>query len=222
MSMENEVLWLDENRVVGLAELVEISGLTREELIELVQGGAIPVREVQGANYVFSAQRDQRGTHRLPAARRAGTRHRRAHRGTAAAGPRARTGRRNHAPACVVATQLTGVRYAADGGTEDEVRPRQPVPAERECRAEGARITTAEGSLNGCLTAHFIASCEAVHAPHIPPSLTSSRLKGRMKTHEYFENAGHGRHSRWIVGTRWLLLDERKPVHGYRLANRRI
>ena len=53
--MENEVLWLDENRVVGLGELVEISGLTREELIELVQGGAIPVREVQGANYVFSA-----------------------------------------------------------------------------------------------------------------------------------------------------------------------
>lgn len=54
--MENEVLWLDENRVVGLGELVEISGLTREELIELVQGGAIPVREVQGADYVFSAQ----------------------------------------------------------------------------------------------------------------------------------------------------------------------
>ena len=54
--MDNEVLWLDENRVVGLGELVEISGLTREELIELVHGGAIPVREVTGANYVFSAR----------------------------------------------------------------------------------------------------------------------------------------------------------------------
>jgi hypothetical protein len=53
--MEPEVLWLDEHRVVSLSELVEISGLSREELIELAQGGAIPVREVQGANYVFSA-----------------------------------------------------------------------------------------------------------------------------------------------------------------------
>ena len=67
--MEPEVLWLDEHRVVSLSELVEVSGLSREELIELVQGGAIPVRESQGANYVFSAQRDQRGAHRLPAAR---------------------------------------------------------------------------------------------------------------------------------------------------------
>jgi hypothetical protein len=54
--MENEVLWLDENRVIGLGELVEVSGLTREELIELVKGGAIPVREVHGTNYVFSAR----------------------------------------------------------------------------------------------------------------------------------------------------------------------
>jgi chaperone modulatory protein CbpM len=53
--METEVLWLDEHRVVSLAELVEVSGLSRDELIELVQGGAIPVRDVQGANYVFSA-----------------------------------------------------------------------------------------------------------------------------------------------------------------------
>jgi uncharacterized small protein (DUF1192 family) len=52
--METEVLWLDEHRVVSLAELVEVSGLSRDELIELVQGGAIPVRDVQGANYVFS------------------------------------------------------------------------------------------------------------------------------------------------------------------------
>ena len=56
MNMESEVLWLDENRVVGLGELVEVSGLTREELIELVQGGAIPAREVHGSNYVFSAR----------------------------------------------------------------------------------------------------------------------------------------------------------------------
>jgi chaperone modulatory protein CbpM len=51
-----DVLWLDEQRVVSLAELVEVSGLTQEELLELVHGGAIPVREVRGATYVFSAQ----------------------------------------------------------------------------------------------------------------------------------------------------------------------
>jgi chaperone modulatory protein CbpM len=51
-----EVLWLDEHRVVSLAELVEISGLTRDELIELVHGGAIPAREIRGATYTFSAQ----------------------------------------------------------------------------------------------------------------------------------------------------------------------
>ena len=54
--MENEVLWLDDNRLVGLGELVEISGLTREELIELVQGGAIPVHEIHGTHYTFSAR----------------------------------------------------------------------------------------------------------------------------------------------------------------------
>ncbi len=54
--METEVLWLDEQRVVSLPELVEVSGLTRDELLELVHGGAIPVREVQGADYVFSAR----------------------------------------------------------------------------------------------------------------------------------------------------------------------
>ena len=32
------------------------SGLTREELIELVQGGAIPVHEVHGTHYTFSAR----------------------------------------------------------------------------------------------------------------------------------------------------------------------
>ena len=54
--METEVLWLDEHRVVGIAELIEVSGLTREELIELAQCGAIPVREIQGTNYLFSAR----------------------------------------------------------------------------------------------------------------------------------------------------------------------
>ena len=54
--MEHEVLWLDESRAVSLTELVEVSGLTRDELIELVHGGAIPVREMQGTNYVFSAR----------------------------------------------------------------------------------------------------------------------------------------------------------------------
>ena len=53
---EAEVLWLDEHRVVSLAERVEISGLTSEELVELAQGGAIPVREVEGASYTFSAR----------------------------------------------------------------------------------------------------------------------------------------------------------------------
>jgi uncharacterized small protein (DUF1192 family) len=38
-----------------MSELVEASGLTRDELIELTQAGAIPVREIHGANYVFSA-----------------------------------------------------------------------------------------------------------------------------------------------------------------------
>jgi chaperone modulatory protein CbpM len=56
MSSDMEAVWLDEQRVVSLNELVEVSGLTRDELIELVQGGAIPVREAQGGTYVFSAQ----------------------------------------------------------------------------------------------------------------------------------------------------------------------
>lgn len=53
---DTEVLWLDEHRVVSLTEMVEVSGLTREELIELVHGGAIPAREIRGATYTFSAQ----------------------------------------------------------------------------------------------------------------------------------------------------------------------
>jgi chaperone modulatory protein CbpM len=56
MNMDTEVVWLDEHRVVSLDELLQLSGLSREELLELVQGGAIPVRETRGASYYFSAQ----------------------------------------------------------------------------------------------------------------------------------------------------------------------
>ena len=53
---DNDVLWLDEHRVVSLAELVDFSGMSESELLELVHVGAIPVREVRGATYTFSAR----------------------------------------------------------------------------------------------------------------------------------------------------------------------
>lgn len=53
---DNEVLWLDEHQVVSLAELVEVSGLTEPELIELVQVGVLPVRERRGDTFIFSAR----------------------------------------------------------------------------------------------------------------------------------------------------------------------
>lgn len=53
---DNEVFWLDEHRVVSLAELVEFSGLSEGELLELVHAGVIPVREARGATYTFSAR----------------------------------------------------------------------------------------------------------------------------------------------------------------------
>jgi chaperone modulatory protein CbpM len=53
---ETEVLWLDEHRVVSLAELVEVSGLSEPELLDLVNVGAIPVREARGTTYTFSAR----------------------------------------------------------------------------------------------------------------------------------------------------------------------
>ncbi len=56
MTIETEVMWLDEHRVVSLDELLQVSGLSREELLELVHGGAIPVLEVRGASYSFSAR----------------------------------------------------------------------------------------------------------------------------------------------------------------------
>lgn len=53
---EPEVLWLDEQRVVSLAELVELSGLSHDEVLELVHGGALPVREMHGTACIFSAR----------------------------------------------------------------------------------------------------------------------------------------------------------------------
>ena len=56
MTTETEVLWLDEHRVISLSEMVEVSGLTQEELLELARGGALPVRELRGTSCTFSAQ----------------------------------------------------------------------------------------------------------------------------------------------------------------------
>jgi chaperone modulatory protein CbpM len=50
-----EVVWLDEQRVVSLAELSEVSGLGEAELLELVEAGVIQGRESGGA-YAFSAR----------------------------------------------------------------------------------------------------------------------------------------------------------------------
>jgi len=56
VSVETEVLWLDEHRVVSLRELVEISGLRETELLELVHSGALPVHDTAGGGYSFSAR----------------------------------------------------------------------------------------------------------------------------------------------------------------------
>jgi chaperone modulatory protein CbpM len=50
-----DVVWLDEQRVVTLAELVEVSGLDEAELLELVRAGVIQGRE-SGGDYSFSAR----------------------------------------------------------------------------------------------------------------------------------------------------------------------
>ena len=55
MTVESEVMWLDEGLVLSQAELVEISGLTEPELVELVQQGTIPAR-ASGDGYTFSAR----------------------------------------------------------------------------------------------------------------------------------------------------------------------
>jgi chaperone modulatory protein CbpM len=56
VSIETEVLWLDEHRVVSLRELVEISGLGETELLELVHIGALPAQDTAGGGYSFSAR----------------------------------------------------------------------------------------------------------------------------------------------------------------------
>jgi chaperone modulatory protein CbpM len=56
VSIETEVLWLDEHRVVSLRELTEVSGLREAELLELVHSGALPVRDAAGGGYSFSAR----------------------------------------------------------------------------------------------------------------------------------------------------------------------
>jgi chaperone modulatory protein CbpM len=55
VSIETEVLWLDEHRVVSLHELLEVSGLREDELLELVHSGALPARDAAGGSYTFSA-----------------------------------------------------------------------------------------------------------------------------------------------------------------------
>ena len=56
MSIETEVLWLDEHRVVSLHELLEVSGLQEVELLELVHSGALPALDAADGSYRFSAR----------------------------------------------------------------------------------------------------------------------------------------------------------------------
>jgi chaperone modulatory protein CbpM len=56
VTIETEVFWLDEQRVVSLRELVEFSGLGESELLELVHTGALPARHAPGGELAFSAR----------------------------------------------------------------------------------------------------------------------------------------------------------------------
>jgi chaperone modulatory protein CbpM len=56
VNIEAEVLWLDEQRLVSLEELVELSGLRPAELLELVNRGALAAHEVSGEQHRFSAR----------------------------------------------------------------------------------------------------------------------------------------------------------------------
>jgi chaperone modulatory protein CbpM len=56
MTIETEVVWLDEHRMVSLTELVEVSGLHEHELMELVSTGALPARDAPGGGLAFSAR----------------------------------------------------------------------------------------------------------------------------------------------------------------------
>jgi hypothetical protein len=53
---ETEVLWLDEHRAISLTELVEVSGLREEELLDLVHSGALPSRDAPDGGLAFSAR----------------------------------------------------------------------------------------------------------------------------------------------------------------------
>jgi chaperone modulatory protein CbpM len=56
MTIETEVWWLDEHRVVSFTELVEVSGLREAELLELVSSGALPARDSPDGGLAFSAR----------------------------------------------------------------------------------------------------------------------------------------------------------------------
>jgi len=56
VTVEAEVLWLDERREISLHELVELSGLREAELLELVHCGAIQAQGPAEAGYRFSAR----------------------------------------------------------------------------------------------------------------------------------------------------------------------
>jgi chaperone modulatory protein CbpM len=56
MTIETEVLWLDDQRVVSFTELVEVSGLQENELMDLVNTGALPARDAPGGTLAFSAR----------------------------------------------------------------------------------------------------------------------------------------------------------------------
>lgn len=53
---ETEVFWLDEHRAISLTELIEVSGLREEELLDLVHSGALPSRDAPGGGLAFSAR----------------------------------------------------------------------------------------------------------------------------------------------------------------------
>lgn len=55
MTIDTEVIWLDEHRMVSLTELVEVSGLREAELLDLVSTGALPARDVPGGGFSFHA-----------------------------------------------------------------------------------------------------------------------------------------------------------------------
>jgi chaperone modulatory protein CbpM len=56
VTIENEVLWLDEHRVVSFHELVEFSGLHETELLDLVHSGALPASDAPDGGFAFSGR----------------------------------------------------------------------------------------------------------------------------------------------------------------------